>query len=253
MSLSSRSSLIATIILLLLAVSALFALDRYGKSRRSWGAYGPLGSPQAAIRLTGRPEEAVAVWKDARCRGRLVLYVSGRWPSFVPGERLSEELYRDYPLRLYNTARRFEAEALDSTTFLYVAALDGIARGIVAVLPEEELARQREAARTSKDGRVDSRGVYLPREGYPRWFTTASLLAPPSEPVLLYVGASYFVKGDPDTLYRQLSAAGVRSDLVILCREEGGTATAREAERLERFARLAGFQGGGDKTMGGTP
>jgi hypothetical protein len=113
-------------------------------------------------------------------------------------------------------------------------------------VPEEEFARQRQAALKAKDRRIGDREVYFPREGYPRRFTTAATLSAPHEPVLLYVGASYFLKADADQLYRQLNAAGLRADCVVLCAEtESAGLGPREAAQLSRFAQLIGATPGG--------
>lgn len=242
----TKLSLTASVALVVLFVLALFWLDARGAASRVVGPSGAIGAPQVVKRLVQTPAAAYAAWKEAGYRGRTVVFVSGTWPSFVPSERLPEQMYRAYPLELFNTAQVFEKENLDRLSFLYVAALNGIARSILAVLPEEEFARQRQAALKAKDGRSAAGEVYFPREGYPRRFTTAAAFRAPAEPVLLYVGASYFLKGDAQGLYRQLSAAGLKTDCVVLCAEtETPGLGPRETGELARFAGLIGAAPGG--------
>lgn len=242
----TKLSLTASLVLAVLFVLALFWLDARGVARRQVGPSGALAAPQVVKRLVATPGDAYLLWKEAGYRGRTVVFVSGSWPSFVPGERIPDQMYRAYPLQLFNTAQVFEKENLDRLSFLYVAALNGIARSIVAVLPLDEFARQRQAALKAKDRRIGADGVYFPREGYPRRFTTAAALTPPAEPVLLYVGASYFATSDAEGLFRQLNAAGLKADCVVLCAEtETPGLGPREAGELERFARLIGAAPGG--------
>jgi len=213
---------------------------------RHAGPAGSIGKAPVVTYLVETPTDAYALWKEAGYRGRTVVFVSGSWPSFVPGERIPEQMYRAYPLELFNTAQVFERDSLDRLSFLYVAALNGIARSIVAVLPEEEFARQRQAALKAKDRRITDGEVYFPREGYPRRFSTAARLRAPGEPVLLYVGASYFSSGTAEELYRQLGAAGLRSDCVVLCAEtENRELGPRVAAELNHLARMLGATPGG--------
>ncbi|GFO70105.1 hypothetical protein GMLC_36840 [Geomonas limicola] len=250
----TKLSLTACLSLVVLFVLALYGLNAYGVSTRHAGPAGSIGRARAVTHLLQNPTDAYALWKEAGYRGRTVVFVSGNWPSFVPGERLPEQMYRAYPLELFNTAQVFEKDSLDRLSFLYVAALNGIARSIVAVLPEEEFARQRQAALKAKDHRILDGEVYFPREGYPRRFSTAARLRAPGEPVLLYVGASYFSAATADELYRQLSTAGLRSDCVVLCAEtESQGLGPRAAAELNRFARLIGATpGGGAPAVAGT-
>jgi hypothetical protein len=151
-------------------------------------------------------------------------------------------MFRAYPLELYNTAKLLEDENLNGVTFLYVASMNRICRGIVAILPTSEIDRLKGVASKSKDYRVSDKGVFVSRQGYPRWFTTDAGFSDPGEPVLVYVGASYFKHAEPEELHRQLAASGLQTDCVILCNEAGkDTVTPAEVSRLNRFARLMGL------------
>ena len=100
----------------------------------------------------------------------------------------------------------------------------------------------KEAARSVKNSRVSDKGVYITRQGFPRWFTTGDKFEGAGEPVLLYIGASYFKNAEPEDLYRQLSASGLQTDCVILSAETGkDTITSKEISRLNSFARLIGL------------
>ena len=151
-------------------------------------------------------------------------------------------MFRAYPLQLYNTAELIENSQLNRVTFLYVAMLNKICRRIVAIVPESELGRMMEASRMSKDAKVSEKGVYVSRQGFPRWFTTTANFSAVDEPVLLYVGASYFKNAEPEDFYRRLVSSGLQTDCVVLCNETGKeSVTPTEIAKLDRIARLMGM------------
>jgi hypothetical protein len=145
-------------------------------------------------------------------------------------------------LQLYNTAKLLEDEHLTGVTLLYVASMNKIIRRIVAIMPEAEVGRLAVAARTAKDYRVSEKEVFVSRQAFPRWYSTGANFGGIAEPVLLYVGASYFKHAGPEELYRQLVKVGLQTDCVILCSEKGKeSVTAAEIAKLNVFARLIGI------------
>jgi hypothetical protein len=241
-SLTTRRFLISSILAVLLAAVTVTGLDRFGRNCRVFGSTGGLREQHIVKKLVDDPRDAYRLWKEAGYRGRTVVFVSDRWESFNPGELIPAQMFRAYPLQLYNTAKLLEDENLSGVTFLYVASMHKICRGIVAILPEIEIIRMQGVARKAKDNRVSDKGVFVSRQGYPRWFTTAAFFSGPREPVLLYIGASYFKQAEPDELYRQLSASGLLTDCIILCNETGKeTVTQIERSKLISFARLIGL------------
>ena len=242
---------ITCLMVLLLAAGAVACLDRFGKQSRVSGRTGTLRDPDIVKELVDDPRGAYRVWKSGGYRGRTVVFIADRWESFDPGELIPAQMYRAYPLELYNTARLLEEEHLDGTTFLYVASMNKIIRKIVAVVPPSEVNRMRQLAPKVKDSGVSREGVFLSRQGFPRWYTSAANFTGSPEPVLLYVGASYFRGAEPEDLYRQLSSAGLRTDCVILCNEAGKeSVTARETAKLRRFAGILGLALPADGTDG---
>lgn len=231
------------ILVLLVTALALFGLDRFGRGNRVFGRVGSFAGRDVPLLEVEGPKEAYLSWRQAGYRGRTLVFIADRWESFVPSELLPADLFQVYPLQLYKPAALLE-ENIDGVTFLYIASLNSICRGIVALVPQSEVDRVTEQARKSKDYRVTERGLYLSREGFPRWFTTGPRFAGLPEPALIYVGASYFRFAEPEELYRQLSAAGLKSDSLLLSREAGKKeVTSREIAKLRRFAELVGAAG----------
>ncbi len=240
--LTIRRSLITCFAVILLATAILFGLDRVGHTSRVSGITGTIVAREIDKKQVDNPPEAYRVWKQAGYRGRTLVFVADRWESFDPGEIIPTQMYRAYPLPLYNTARRYEEEYLNGVTFLYAASLNKIIRNIVAIVPEQEVARMTEAARKVKNSRIDARGVSITRQGFPRRFTTGAAFDGAGESVLVYIGASYFRYAEPEELFRQLSSAGLLTDCIVLCNEAGkDTVTAKEVAKLNRFAGLIGL------------
>jgi hypothetical protein len=243
-SLTTSRSLTACLIVALLAAAVLISLDRLGKGHRVLGPSGSPGDGSVVREVVDDPRQAYRLWRREGYHGRTLLYVAGRWESFDPGQLLEEQLWRAYPLKLYNTARRLEEEHLDPVTFLYVASMNGLVRRIVALLPEAEVERLRRSGVQAKDFRASARGLYQSRQGFPRWYTTGAGLTPIEEPVLIYLGASYFGSDTPEHLWAQLKGAAIRTDCLLLSREAGNPLVGpAELAALERFARLAGVTG----------
>jgi hypothetical protein len=241
--LTARSCLFTCLATCLLTAGVVAGLNGFGTKSRVVGPAGTLQDPRVVRELVAEPSDAYRVWKKGGYRGRTLVFAAERWESFNPDELIPPQMFRPYPLELYNPARLLETEYLNGTTFLYVASMNRVVRGILAIVPEAEVNRMRKMAPKVKDSRTSVQGVFLSRQGFPRWFTTGANFAAPREPVLLYVGASYFKEAEPHELYRQLFSSGLRSDCLLLCREEGKEGVGpRETARLLSFARLVGFQ-----------
>ncbi|MEI6702870.1 MAG: hypothetical protein WCL71_04955 [Deltaproteobacteria bacterium] len=239
--LTTRNCFIVGALFILISLVALVAIDRFGKNSRVIGSTGIIHAQNVYRKQVDSPKDAYRIWREAGYRGRTVVFIADRWESFDPGELIPAQMFRAYPLQLYNTAKRLEDDYLNGTTFLYVASMNKICRRIVAILPESEVDRIGKMASKSKDYRVSNKGVYVSRQGFPRWYMTGDKFAGVDEPALLYVGASYFKHAEPEELYRQLRAVGLQTDCVILCNEEGkDSVTPKEVAKLNKFAQLIG-------------
>lgn len=227
------------------ALASMAGLDSWGRSRRTLtGPVAPFSSARQL--LIDRPRDAVRVWREAGARGRIVVAVTARWNRIVIG--LFGPTARDshYPVTVSNMASD-RAALLDSANFLYVASLDGIAREVIAVLPED---RYRERLPAGHDGMSLPASITSTFEGFPRSFTTLSRLALPAEPSLLYVAASAFEEPLTDELEAALERAGLRTDLALFCLELGDDRVSDAART--RLLAAAGRQPGRWRPLAGT-
>ncbi len=240
--LTTRSCLITSLLILFLTAFALVGINRFGTNSRVTGRTGTIQAQQIDKKVVDDPKEAYRIWRDAGYRGRTIVFIADRWESFDPGELIPAQMFRAYPLQLYNTARLMEDDYLNGITFLYIASLNKIIRKIVMIAPDSEVGRMKVSAAKAKDSAVSEKAVFISRQGFPRWYTTAANFTAVKEPVLLYIGASYFKHVQPEELFRMLSASGLQTDCVVLCREKGkDSATENEIIKLGRFAALIGI------------
>lgn len=240
---STRTLVLLSAAMVIFSVVVAWALDLHGRRARVYGAAGPLGAPEAGTLLIKTPLDAYRLWKERGYRGRIILYVGERWARLDPSEYNIPPVYRPYPLPLYNLPREREREFLDDGNFLFMVALNGIARRIDAVLAPSGFAGISAQARQARNVSMEKGHVFHTHNGFPRNFYTAATFRPPAEPVLLYVGASHFKEEDPESLARTLTSAGLRSDLVVLCAEENDPSIPPKArEALLRFADLVALK-----------
>lgn len=233
------------VVLILLCAAALAGVNRYGEARR---VYRPAGAATAATvdRLTvDTPEEAYAHWRTVGVRGRRILFFTGEWEKIAPERFFDVPLERNYPLALFNYGTALEEQRLDRQSFLYVATVTGIVREMGIVLPEAIHRHLAEQARSAKNARFLDGAVSLTYHGLPRTFMTLRQLRAPAEPVLVYVGVSFFRVHTPEELRAALTNAGVRTDSLVLCRMAGDErVTPEERERLAAFAQMIGMAAG---------
>jgi len=222
-----------------LAGAVCIGLDRYGKSARHLGTVQTVGVSGIEPVLVDTPENAYRFWREKGFHGRTILYVASGWERIDPDEFSIEDPRRAYPLKVYRQADQIEENFLDARTFLYVAAMQGIARRVIAVVSPAAFDEAKVLARRAKNARITADAVFVTYHGFPRWFTTLAQLPSPDEPVLLFVGASAFRDHGPDEVLAMLRKKGVRTDAAILCAMPGdGAVTDKERRDLADFARL---------------
>lgn len=231
-------------LLILIAAGVLSAIDNYGKNSRIYsGAVGGIGNHQVATYIVETSQEAYDVWKRLGVRGRTLLFIADRWRKLDVNELFPPiPMTRKYPLILNNIPETMEQRGVTSSNFLYIAALNGIARRVVAVLPKRGFDEMAEMARGAKNSKISSDTIYLTHQGFPRWFTTEEHLIQESEPVLLYIEASYFREEEPEKLFDKLVKSRITLDSLVLCTgSDDSSVTGRETEKMQRFAKLAGI------------
>lgn len=231
--------------LILLCGAAIVGVSHYGPSRRVYRPAGAVTSATVDRLLVDTPEEAYAHWRTTGGRGRQILFFAGEWEKIDPERFFDVPLERNYPLALFTYGRALEEQRLDRRSFLYIATVTGIVREMGIVLPETIYRHLAEQARAAKNARFLDGAVSLTYHGLPRTFMTLAHLRAPFEPPLVYVGASFFRDHRPAELLAALTASGVRTDCLILCRMAGDErVTPEERERLTVFARLLGMAAG---------
>lgn len=232
--------------MVLFALATAWALDRHGRRARVFLPPGPSGEPPLAAMVLDDPVAVYRWWRELGVAGRIVLYAGDRWSSLVPPQLELPLENAAYPMAVVNPAAVIEREQLTADTFLYVASRTGVARRVDALLSPEGFREMRAVAADARNAAVEPDRLFMTSNGFPRTFYHSAGLRTAGEPVLLYVGASWFRTGTAEELGRALTRAGMRADVVAICLERNDASlppAARDA--LVRFAREAGLVSGG--------
>ena len=224
--------------------ATLVGLAVWGKSSRSAGPGVTVGRGRVEVVSVARPEEAFLAWSRRGYRGRVVVTFSRRLNFLETAETRLIPDTSPFPVQVANLSRLAEKE-LAKENFLFIAMKSGIARELVQVVPESEMAGKIAAA--AAEGVTPSRGMLkLPVLGSPRTVTTSAAFVAPREPVLLYVNASFFRETEPADLLRFLEERGVATDCVVLAASaDDPEVTPAERERLGVFRGLMEARRGG--------
>lgn len=240
--------------LTLLCAAAFFGTDRYGRSQRTYHAFGPVTATSIDRVQVNTPEEAYAHWQAKGLHGRKLLCFVGEWEKIKPESFFNVPQERQYPLDLFTYARALEEQRLDRTSFLYIATVTGIARGLEVVIPDRIYRHLAEQARSTKNASFSGEGVKLTYNGLPRTFMMLNHLRTPPEPVLVYVEASFFREHTPEALLNALARVQIRSDCLVLCRMTNDErVSAGERARLAAFAKAVGMPESIGRTTGEQP
>ncbi|HEY6838576.1 MAG TPA: hypothetical protein VI389_07535 [Geobacteraceae bacterium] len=229
--------LLYSLFALCLLAATLVLLAFYGKAQRRFGLSGAVGTARLDIVSVDRPEDAFLAWNRRGYRGRVVVSFSRRLNFVETTETRLIPPTSSFPVRVDNLSRMAQRE-LATENFLYIAMRSGIARELIQVVPQAEMAAKIAAA--VEEGVMPRHGTLsLPVMGAPRTITPPDSFANPGEAVLLYVNASYFRDAESGELVRLLAERGVVTDCVVLAASSGdGEVGDRERQRLQEFRRL---------------
>lgn len=235
---SRKGYLVSALASLCLLMATVLFLVAWGRTHRVFGSTAfAVGRGKVEVVAVERPEEAFRAWTRRGLRGRVVVTFSRRLNFLETGETRLIPPTSPFPVPVANLARLAEKE-LSTDTFLFVAMKSGVARELIQVVPDSDMAAKRDAA--AAEGLVFRQGrLHLPVMGSPRSITSPAFFIPPREPVLLYVNASFFRDVAPDELLRLLVRTGTTTDCVVLASSpDDGEVSQGERERLLAFKRL---------------
>jgi hypothetical protein len=231
---------IASIIIVLLFAASLYVLNSTGVDSRRYHAAYNITEKDLPIYLVKRSSDVYQIWKNKGMKGRVVLNI-GDFLHFVGFD--TSDIYKaknTYPVSTLNLTEEYE-KRIDNRNFLWVSMRSNIARKIYHVV---SLDVYREKAGLIKEGLREKklRGIFISGKtvtthdrGSQRVIT--SHIPQLREPALLVIDASYFANYNEETLLQALRTSGLKTDMMILCLEEGNpNVTEREREKLRVFA-----------------
>lgn len=233
-----KANICCSIVIVIFFSGVLLFLAGYGKAGRVTGVPVSLDDRRIAKEFVDRPEEAYGIWKKSGYKGRVIVSLSRRL-NFIESEESALIPPASFPVKVFNLATSIEA-ALDDKNFLFVSLLEGITREIIHIVPDRAFQEKQRFA--EKNGIAATNGkIKVPFRGSPRWIAPLSELKQITEPVLLYVNASFFEEIEPAALFNHLRDIGLKTDLVVLCRSfDDDEVTPLEREKLDAFARMMG-------------
>ncbi len=215
------------------------SLDRFGTNSRKAGHGCSLNDSQLVKLSVNYSDEAYKVWQQKGFKGRVVVALSRRL-NFVNNGMENLIPPMSFPLKVFNLSKAIEGR-LKSDNFLFVAMETGIAREIISVVPEKIYPEKREAAKGIEGVSVKEGRIKVPNLGSPREITVMPFFKATKEPALLYISASFFSDYEPGELLGLLKKAGIKTDLVILCRSlDDNDVTDKDREKLRVFEMLLG-------------
>jgi hypothetical protein len=230
---SARAAAVTTALLWSLALAAPPALQGFARARRVMETSEPVASGGVVPVTAANGRAVLEEWLRRGVAGRTVLHVGAFLHSVTPAGFGRTAAPLEAKAGEEAALRDAIRGAASDQSYLWAAVELGIARRIVFVEPRKAiLSRASDLDRPPPGpGEPLDLGVRgLDRVAYDR-------VPRLPEPVLLDVAASWFEEGDPEALWAELQAAGLRADVVTLNRL-GGSDDVRDGarERLAAFA-----------------
>ena len=224
--------LLALLLVLMLAVTVI-SLDRYGRSVRTYKPVSAANDARFAPVFVDRPMEAYRLWKKQGMRGRIVVSFS-RWLNFVESGKEADKGSRKGIVR-----SRDDESSLTDMNFMFVAMKTAIAREIIHVVPESVYYDKAKYVRDLKGVTAGKNEIVSNYQGASRTITMVEFIRPVTEPVLLYINASYFRDYEPEYLVELIRKADLIADSMILCNStDDNEVSPREREKLQIFSEL---------------
>ena len=239
---NSNRYIAVSILILVCALTTLCLIDSYGKRSRIIGPAGTVDSPLVNKKVVMTAQDAHTEWKRNGVKGRTVLFAVDGWDRLDIADTPPIPMSRPYPIKLYSIPEWYDHQAISQANILFVASMNSIIRRAIVILSPEGYDERLAVGQKSKDRKIGNGVMYLPHQAFPRWFTTIQNFRGEREPVLMYVGASFFKSTEPEVLFHKLKEMKLETDSIILCLMVGDNRVTRvEREKLLRFAQLAGI------------
>lgn len=239
------SNWIASAMIVFIAGAALVALNSTGNTSRQYEKSYHMGDPRLPVMVEDNSREVYAFIKEKGMHGRILIHLS-KYLHFVPPDVSSVyEGIERFPIITKSLSREYE-KMVDQRNFLWIAMRTNIARRIYHVLPPYMFTEKREAVEAYTRGVSVKQGTIITHFlGSSR--VIAERMPTIKEPVLLIIDASYFEYAGGSSLFDDLRASGVKTDLLILClSEDNPDVQEQERKKLRQFAELLRKQGDKD-------
>ncbi len=223
---ATRSRLLWTAGIVLLAIAVLVLSERHGHATRIGFAAPPelVRRPVAAV---GSAAEAFVVWRGSGVRGRRLVLLTGRWGA-APREGAPPGAATGVP-------GMGSGPSADSAP--YWAARLGLTRGFDVVMPPAEFEARRALDAGHKEYWPETGAYRHDIHGFHIRVSSPAAFVRPDEPVLVLVEPTWFRPGAPPDPLAWLKSAGVQTDLVLVALDDP---SATDADRAAAAAYVQG-------------
>lgn len=229
--------LILSIILIWCSLALLYAVDSYGKSRRTLPRAGSDLGKRPSVVLLKDSKDVYSLWKKYNCYGLQALQI-GRYLHFMP-------IGDDGVLAFKGGSRRTGANIIaeyeknvTNKNFLWVALQANVLREVFYVLPQDIFADKLRKMEVASHGKADfSNKLVFDEFGWRR--TLMTHMPSMQEPFLANVDASFFASGDAAGLLHELTVSKSKIVLITFCLSESNPeVTDNDRIRLKEFMNL---------------
>ena len=230
----SRTRPLAALVMVILAVLALFWMDRSGHASRSIASVLPNGAP--AVHRVDRQSDIYAIYRSLGVWGAHVVHLN-RFLNLVEYYPKDESVSMPFPVRTADIRPSYE-KGIDSHSWLFIANRTGLVRSATIVLPRKIFDARLEDFRSDFSFTVSDRQVRGWAQDMPFEVTTLEGLSRIAEPVIVNVDAGYFDDdADPRTVAEAMRRACRDVRVLVLCasRDEQEVSQAMR-DRLALFA-----------------
>jgi hypothetical protein len=223
---ATRSRLLWTAAIVVLAIAVLVLSERHGHASRIGFAAPPelVRRPVAAV---GSAAEAFVVWRGSEVRGRRLVLLTGRWGA-APREAAP-------PGGATGSPGVGSGPTADKAP--YWAARLGLARVFDVVMPPAEFEERRAVDAGHKEYRPETGAYRHDIHGFHIRVSSPAAFVRPDEPVLVLVEPTWFRPGAPPDPLAWLESAGVQTDLALVALDDP---SATDADRAAAAAYVEG-------------
>lgn len=227
-----------SLLLIIGFISTLLIASSHGKDSRVFSTnIVTIGEGVPDIFVFEEQKDVFRLWKSRGLYGRVVLHFDNAM-DIKPLKDIKMDIVRGF-FHVPGLLASLESE-LDSENFMFFSIINGIARSVIGIVPENRFLMMDGYLKSSRYLAYGSsyRGAV---ESVPKVVTTIKGLPPLKEPVLFNFDANFFSSPDivPEDLFGMLKRLKIKTDLLTFSLSKTHPdVTSDGIKKMEKFIRL---------------